>query len=84
MYTKATLVACYDWAISFVSITSGFSLKSSNNLFMDIGNIPVETNKSQYNLKVFFKQKIEDRFLLKLIRFSASKNFIFLNTYVFF
>lgn len=54
MYTKATLVACYDWAISFVSITSGFSLKSSNNLFMDIGNIPVETNKSQYNLKVFF------------------------------
>lgn len=54
MYTKATLVAYCDHAISFLSITSGISLKTLNNLFIDIRNIPLETNKSQYNLKVFF------------------------------
>lgn len=57
MYTKATLVAYCDHAISFLSITSGISLKTLNNLFMDIRNIPLETNKSQYNLKVFFQAK---------------------------
>lgn len=57
MYTKATLVICCDHAISFVSIGSSISLKTSNNLFMDIRNIPVETNQCQYNLKMFFQAK---------------------------